>query len=127
LIAPCRVQLAELAVLVGQHPRLLRGHLILPPEQLKRNAGARQLAVHPVEVDGRARLRLAAAHVCEELRFDLCLAERLSLGPREACLGSSLDVRAHRGRRDVARARNLPMSAAQGRVQPKNLSDFSHG
>ncbi len=127
LIAPGGVQLAKLAVLVGRDLCLSRGHLILAPEQLKRNAGPRQLAVDPVEVDGSASLRLAATQVREKLRFDLCLAERLSLGPSQACLDSPLDVRAHGGRRDVARARDLPMSAAQGRVQPKNLSDFAHG
>jgi hypothetical protein len=48
LVAPACVQLAELIVLVGHDANFSRSELVLTPEQLDGDAGARQLRGYPV-------------------------------------------------------------------------------
>jgi len=127
LVAPACVQLAELAVLVGHNARFSRSELVLTPEQLEGDAGARQLRVYPVEVDGVASLGLATADVSEQSVFDLRLREWLGVGPREARFCGALDVAAYRRGRDVTRNSYLAMRAAQIRMQTKNFSNLAHG
>ena len=126
-VAPVRVQLTELAVLIRLHTALLGSRFVLAPQQLQRDTDAAQLSVKPLEVDRGPCGWLAAPHVAEQPRFDLGVAERLSLRPAEPSARSAAQVVADRGWRHLARQRDLAVLAAALVVKTKNLSNLAHG
>jgi hypothetical protein len=66
LLSPARVQVTEAAVLVRLERRRRRCAVaVLDPERLQRHPDARQLAVHPGEVDRHALRRLALSDAVE--------------------------------------------------------------
>ena len=112
LIAPRRVELTELAVLVRTLVALLRGELVFTPEQLERDADAPELAVHPRKVHRRPCRGLAAAEEREQARLHLRFAQLACLVPGEPGSLGSLQVVGDCRRRDAARQRDLAVFTA---------------
>jgi hypothetical protein len=81
---------------------LLGSRLVLAPEQLQRDANAAELSVHPFEVDGCSRRRLAAADVAEQTGLDLGVAKWLGLLPGQPSALGVPQVVADRRRRHLA-------------------------
>src|SRR5882724_12514373 len=82
--------------------------------------------MHPTEVDRRARRRLVAAHLLEQPRLHLRVAQLRRLFPQEPRLLGATDVRAHGPVPDAHRALDLPLAQTPFVLQPQNFSHLSH-
>jgi hypothetical protein len=125
-IAPARVQLAKLAVLVWPRIALFGSRFVLAPQQLQRDADTAELAMKPLEIDRCPRRWLTAADMAEQPRLDLRVAEWLSLRPAEPSACRAAQVVADRRGRHLARQRDLAVLAAALVVKTKNLSNLAH-
>src|SRR5579884_552245 len=98
---------------------------LLDPERLQRDLRARQLAVHPCEIDRHAGGWLVAAHVAEKPRLHVGLRHPAGLRPRQPRLAGARDVAADRALADPGGRRDLRARPPLV-LQPQNLANLPH-